>query len=305
MRSTVHRKEEIIAQLKAMDSRYAGERQEAERAIQRLDPEGVELLLEIVRSEADRTRRRRRVYHILAVTFAAVGIPLLLFAIVMMLQAMAMGEQERAGMYGGMIGTIAGTIGGGVLGGFSFLLAPTARLQAASRALGQLDDVRAIGPILETISSRMIDFHTRYALVTALMQLLPSLQVGDRDLLTDRQLDSLYQCLRRSHLEKETDLVIACLDAIGKIGGSGALPHLERLVHIYGESENLDRVRQKAREIQEALTARIEQQRQGMSLLRPAESPDSPAETLLRPAQGAAPADPQVLLRASAQNETE
>jgi hypothetical protein len=305
MTGTENRELEIVALLQAMNSRYVGERQEAERAFEQFGTEEVEVLLEIVRREADRTHRRRRAYRILATVFMTIGIPFLLFALVMMIYSLAVGDDNRAAVFGSLIGTLGGTVGGGVLGGFSFLLAPTPLLQLATRSLAKLNDVRVVGPLLELISSRMIDFNTRYSLATALMNLMPRLQVGDRELLTDRQLDGLYNCLRRSHLEKETDLVITCLDAIGKVGGSSALPHLERLVNAPGDSENIRRIRQKAQGSQEALAARIEQERQGMSLLRPAGSPDNPAETLLRPAQGAAPADPQVLLRASAKDETE
>lgn len=303
MTGTEDREKWVVAMLQAMNSRYVGERQEAERAFERLEPEEVEALLAIVRKESDRTHRRRRAYRILTTICLTFGIPLLLFAIVMMITSLATGDASRAGLYGSLIGTLGGTLGGGVLGGFSFLLVPTPLLQLATRSLAKLNDVRVVGPLLDLISSRIIDFQTRYATATALMNLLPKLQMGDRNILMDRQLDALYHSLRRSHPEKETELVITYLDAIGKVGGSHALPHLERLIQTPGDSENIHRIQQKARETLTALEARIKQERQGMSLLRPAESPDNPAETLLRPAQGAAPANPQVLLRASAKDE--
>lgn len=51
MTGSADREKRIVAMLQAMNSRYVGERQEAERAFERLEPEEVEALLEIVRAE--------------------------------------------------------------------------------------------------------------------------------------------------------------------------------------------------------------------------------------------------------------
>ncbi len=69
-------------------------------------------------------------------------------------------------------------------------------------------------------------------------------------------------------------------------------------------AQNELRVREAARSCLAALQEQMEQDHVRQTLLRPAADPNAPADILLRPAQGVAEADPQALLRPSAEDES-
>ncbi len=95
----------------------------------------------------------------------------------------------------------------------------------------------------------------------------------------------------------EEPLALLTLEALGKVGDGSAVRSVQRMAE-RGRTENL---REAAAGILPILEQRREQENAPKILLRATTAPAAPADTLLRPASGTSEADPQQLLRASAQ----
>jgi hypothetical protein len=160
--------------------------------------------------------------------------------------------------------------------------------------LSDRDDLRIIGPLCDTLNPYRLDFDP--VVIAALKRLLPRLKASDAGLLNPDQRKGLYAALN-TYIGKGIQFHLAVLQAIEQVGDSGAIPHVERIAYSEAATVNEKQLREAARECLQSLKARAEQERLSRTLLRLASAPDSPAETLLRPAQGAPEADPNRLLR--------
>jgi len=75
-----------------------------------------------------------------------------------------------------------------VAGGAGF--APTALQKRAARWLSEVNDLRAVGPLAESLDKQ--DSGTKKLAINALIRLLPSMQHSDYGLITDNQRKLLY-----------------------------------------------------------------------------------------------------------------
>ncbi len=184
--------------------------------------------------------------------------------------------------------------------GLARLCAITPVQVEAIKTLAALDDVRAVGPLLEALELR--DFATftgvRAVATQALLRLLPRLRPEDAPLLDNEQRACLYRLMRHHPSDDQTELIIALLGAVAQVGDTQAVNPLERMTKDTQGGTPRQRVQFSA---QAALT-RLRQRlgRTPSTLLRAAS--DGPASELLHPANAAPPTEPTQLLRPS-QNE--
>jgi hypothetical protein len=157
----------------------------------------------------------------------------------------------------------------------------------APERLSQIDDRRAVGPLLEALD--IPDTKTRRAVTTALIRLLPQLREDDGRLLTDTQREGLYRALEPPKLlgfsqpgQYDKNLVVAVLQALEQIGEEYAIPHVEALER----SSPYVSVRKAAKTCRSHLESRYqtEQIRARRTLLRAAQMEDRTALELPRTA---------------------
>ncbi len=164
----------------------------------------------------------------------------------------------------------------------------------ATKKLAMLDDVRAVGPLMEALG--YIDSEVRKVAIEALLRLLPRMQASDAHFLNDVQRNCMYRALNA----KEENFVLAVLKALEQVGDSRALPLVEKLAQGDAETYQEKRIRDAAQACLPFLRQRIEQESASRQLLRAASASGVPADTLLRPAQSVSETGPEQLLRASA-----
>jgi hypothetical protein len=294
-------RKEIVAALNKLRSSYIGERMEAEEQFRGMGPEGVEGLLRLLAGEAGKRRSRRRIYFVLLGFFMLVGVPVALW---MTYLALSAGDSKTTGAYlGAALGGILGGGGGGVLGGFSFLLFPTQTQMMAGDAVALMDDKRVAGHLTEALASGIaFSYQSRVAIARALIRLLPRLEPENRELFTSQQRTALYRVLRKGNVDKEAELLVAVMKAVGNIGDASAITLLDDLAKRPANTAKECRVAEVAAMVATRLRERLERERTGEILLRSAGSPLGPSEVLGRPVMGSQEADPATLLRATQSN---
>jgi hypothetical protein len=187
--------------------------------------------------------------------------------------------------------------------GLARLCAVTPAQVEAVRVLAALDDVRVVGPLLEALEWRDLSACTgvRTLATRALYRLLPRLQPEHAALLDDRQRACLYRLLRHHPSDDQTELIVALLGAVARVGDARAVASLERMTRDRHGPPPRQRVRLTAQETLAQLRQRLD--RSPGSLLRAAS--DASATDLLRPITTATLQDPQQLLRASQPDQNE
>lgn len=267
--------DEIPSQLLTkLSSKKPEEREKARQAIEEMGDAAVDRLMQAIDREAQKRKNRVKIY------FAFVSI----WIGIMILMA-ATGNTENIASFTGLFGA------------FASLYEVSQQQKNAAAELAKLRPKRAIGPLADALEYG--DKHMRTLVSSALQDILPQIQASDDHLLTIEQRGRLYTVLKRARFKQDVPLMIAILKALEQIGDEKALPTVENLANIEPRNGMERSVKEAARECLPALTERVERQRRAQTLLRPATAPNSPAELLLRPAPGAAPADPDRLLRPS------
>jgi hypothetical protein len=158
---------------------------------------------------------------------------------------------------------------------------------AAAGALGRLREPASVGALAK--AARGGSLHVRRAAADALEQVLPDLlefhygQIGAEAV--PNLCDLLY------HHDESLD--IAILRALGKVGDGRAVRTVEQIAGSWRPVEMC----MEAHRILPILRARQQREKDAALLLRPSQSPNDAAQTLLRPAAGPAETDPQLLLR--------
>lgn len=164
--------------------------------------------------------------------------------------------------------------------------------------LEDLDDVRAVGPLVEMFSG--LEPRSQDAARKSLIDLLPRLQSSDTGLLDANQRRLMRRFLGGIPLRRfkeHSPLAIAILQAYEKIGDREDLPIVERLARGYGWAAD-PQVRAAATACLTPLRQIVEMQRDPQTLLRASADTVAAGEILLRPAQGTSGDDAGMLLRA-------
>ncbi|HLV81023.1 MAG TPA: hypothetical protein VKT32_12115 [Chthonomonadaceae bacterium] len=169
----------------------------------------------------------------------------------------------------------------------------SSRHNAAVQLLSRLDDVRAVGPLLQIW--KQMDwtyFPQRKLAEEPLIRLLPRLRADDASLMDDAQRRCLYYVLLRTN---SPELDLALLKALEQVGNRRALPYVRKLAAGRGRCTD-SLVREAANECLPYLIERMEEQRQGQTLLRPG-SQGAADDALLRPTSQVVAVDQNGLLR--------
>ena len=181
--------------------------------------------------------------------------------------------------------------------------------QAAALALVRFDDVRTVGPLVESLPFRYVGAVAAQALV----RLLPRLRATDAALLDPTQRARLNRALEGEN----TALTLAILKAYEQVGDVTALSEVQKiadvrgmkirraarrlLYHGFGASTSrtneipnseIPRVAAAAKECLPFLRQSTERRQSDQELLRPADGNTTPSDILLRPAAPQASADP-------------
>lgn len=179
----------------------------------------------------------------------------------------------------------------GLAGMSGIAMAASQGQKDATKKLAQYNDKRAVGAFVEALEFG--DKEMKQMAETKLIQLLPSLQASDSELLNEEQRRKLYRAL----FGKNRDLNLAILQAFRQVGDEKALPHVQRLT-----TSKDARVRETAQECLEFLKIKLEQDKASRQLLRASsalEAAQTAPDTLLRAAHGVSETEPEQLLRAS------
>jgi hypothetical protein len=228
-------------------------------------------LLEVLKRENKRKPRR--------FWTAFIGVMVLQIVLNVLLTALWHDIPSLTGAFAGL----AVAIGAG--------FAPTKLQRETAQALAELDDLRAIGPLTGALDRQ--DKATIGDARKALIRLLPRLKEKDFDLLDAQQRTTLNKYVMSS----SSDLSAAVVTALRHVGDSRAISNLQKLAHGKGPSKKNVELRDKAQQCILAIQARIPAEKARETLLRAANAPGDPEDTLLRPAGSSAGDDASTLLR--------
>jgi hypothetical protein len=194
--------------------------------------------------------------------------------------------------------------------------------EAALRVLAGIENVQAVGPLAEAARWFIQEYGLKgtSALRPALLCLLPNMNTADYLTLTAPQKNCLYALLRehsaftwrqgtdsdppmgQPRSEFDVPMTIALLQMYGRVGDSGAVSHIKRLVrgtYRWGESAG---VHEAARVALAALSEHADEWQTATTHLRASSAPQASNDELLLPAKDASLSESQELLRADVQN---
>lgn len=248
-------------------SKKASEREAARRELERLGPNAVDVLLELLEDE-DRVRKKRR----------NIGIGVIAVVVCLMVVMAATHSGANIGSFTGVFTSIAA------------LFAATAVQKNAARVLAEYDDIRAVGRIAEALEYD--DKNVVEQAMTALTRMLPRLRASDWELLTTEQRRILDRALLKN---RRAELSLAILSAYEQVGDELSVPVVERIAT--GEVRRVrdQRIVQRAADVLPAMRLSARRVRDRQTLLRPADEADD--STLLRPASGPPAGPTETLLR--------
>jgi HEAT repeat protein len=270
---------QFITQLGSRDHQ---QRAAAERKLQEMGADGVELLLAFLKDEKPKVAIRRGI-----VTF------ILIFVASLCLSSVTRHWPEWLLVF--KSGCTAG-----VAVGLAHYVSITRTQKRATVALSATDDVRAVGALIDALIYPGKE--TKRAVTVALTRLLPRLQRSDAALITAAQRKQLngtlsYIGYAPGYAGANADFILALLTALGQIGDVSALPGVKKLAAGGGIARREARVREAATR---CLPFLVEQSAEcnSQTLLRASTSGAVTGGILLRPATGVA-GEPYQLLRAS------
>jgi hypothetical protein len=178
-----------------------------------------------------------------------------------------------------------------IMNGLAALMGASHFHNHVTRALSRVDDIRAVGPLLQAL--RVNKIHQE-SVIRTLTRLLPRMKATDAHLLNDEQRASLYLVLK-GNPRKHSALAVSALKALEQIGTAEAVPLVERLAKSPDGTLKEEQVVQAARACLPYLRQRAELDHEQRTLLRATAGEET---ELLRPAGGHTE-DEQALLRPS------
>ena len=171
-------------------------------------------------------------------------------------------------------------------------------------------DVRFIAPLIDLwAGGKNMNYPLIYEIVQTLTPLLPSLTSENAEALPPKQRKLLYRVLALTPInfskmqekvygELVTDCLVEIIQALTRIGDTGALPTMRSLLKLKGETDWHIRVRGTVQQCLPKLELIAKEETNAKILLRPSTFEDRTGETLLRPISLSQKDNPQTLLRA-------
>jgi hypothetical protein len=294
-------------------------RAEAERVIKQSGVGAIEPLIAVLTRELRKHQKRRWV-----VLAAALALTLGCYLVMFHLR-----ENDYLGLTIGFAICMVGIF-------VSAYMALPTRLQKQTAAmLMGIDDLRAIGPLIDVLRNRHTAESTQVR--SLLLPMLQRLRASDVALIEDRHREYFHYVLKHwEHFQLGpqygTEYIVAVLTALQQVGNGGDLPYVERIAYpdrtlhaalgfhwlwkgynsafkllLIGQWRGIDKPRivQAAQECLPYLQLKDERQQVSNSLLRASDPGNSTSDSLLRPAGSAATSEPDQLLRSSPSTETE
>jgi hypothetical protein len=173
------------------------------------------------------------------------------------------------------------------------------RSKQARQILLDMDHLRCIVPVCETLSPESSAFNVPKLQEALLIKLLPKLNATDGAFLTPAARRKLYPYLVIDNALQYADFLIAILRALEQMGDETAIQPVRDLARSVATSPNGIRVRTEAQHCLAALRARVGRMEVGKTLLRASVEPGEVRDSLLRPATGNEVAEETLLLRSS------
>ena len=190
----------------------------------------------------------------------------------------------RSWLYWGLLLIVAGiALVSGALFGLTYRLALNVRQQEIAHALAEINDMRAIGPLIEAMSYEGAQAAVvRDTLIRLLYRVTPS---NAGTISPPRRL-ALYSMLNESVMNDHAKAALcgAILTAMEQMGDRDALPYVQRLAQSSPWTPAQHAVCKRANECLMYWNASMAQARTGTTLLRASASPTDSPQILLRPA---------------------
>ncbi len=276
-----HTVEGVHPGLHKLGSEIATERLQAEAAIEALGTRAVDELLRLLAAEANLRTKRLRARSLWALAACSL-------IVVMAVAKLTEGRFDPS--------IISACLW--VPSFIAVAAAVSSKASSAAIALIRYEDPRAIGPLVELLTSSVTPFNAEVR--RGLMQLLPAAPASIRTILSTRQVNCINNLLKGS----DRELSMAVIKGLETFGTARSLPAVRRLADSYKQQVMSDtewraysELRQAARALLPILEQRANEQGDSEILLRPASSPDSPEQVLLRPVGAPTNADETQLLR--------
>lgn len=239
------------------------------------------ILAELAKERRSRRKRQKRLALCAAFYF--------LFVVSMITLVAAVSKHPSSGF--GMLGMF------GAVGGFAAgWMAVADRHKALTRRVAELDDVRAVGPLIDALA--FVDEPIRALAERRLTALLPQAHASDAEMFDSERRTILYGRLATFDKAKEgLPFFLSLLKALEQVGDEKAIPGVQRIAEAGHAAHEL---REAAAQCLPFLEARAASAREGGLLLRAASAAGSAAEqsSLLRAASGTQHTSAQELLRA-------
>lgn len=270
-----------------IDSRRAEDLLAAGPIVTALGAEAVPVLLAAFGAEWKRFRKRKRLLSTiefgLRIASAAIAYPIMM--------------ANRHSTWSVLAALTIGPVAGLLIVPFP---AASRRQRNATALLAFVEDIRAVGPLIDGLT--VASGTARQSIINALMRTLPKLRSTEAGILEPRHLKYFYSTLRvhdnwEPGGERSVDIMLAVLAAVETVGDEKAIPVLRELTRIGDWGRERKLVSQAAARSLDALRHRLDDEREGRYLLRPAADPVA-RESLLRAAGASESGDSDRLLRA-------
>lgn len=275
--------------MKRYNSRYIGERLEAEREVADMGEHFSEVLVAFLRQETLKHNLRKSIGK--GILFVGLSAMLLLTLYIL--------THDKYVWFAGF-----GGFGG--LAGVSGLFAPSQTYMQAVNLLAEREDKRLVGYLAEAVANRMGGYPNplRIAMARVLIRVLPQLELSDGEYLSQPQRTALYSRLKSGERNKETELILAIIEGLTRIEDVKAMPHLSLLIKKPANTQSELAVRAQAQLAFETLHACYERLEMPQTLLRASMLTVS-GDELLRPAMDVSKEEENVQLLRASSNERE
>ncbi len=152
-----------------------------------------------------------------------------------------------------------------------------------TQALTHTDDLRIVGPLLESAAGNEVSAAAAISVVTPLLR---RFKASDAGLLSPEQRGYLHRAMTIHQANAE--FVLAALYALQQIGAADSIPAVQKVISRIGVKNSHPEILEAAQDCLEALQLRATDEVQNRTLLRASSAADIGGEALLRPATPAA-----------------
>lgn len=152
-----------------------------------------------------------------------------------------------------------------------------------TQALTHTDDLRIVGPLLESAAGNEVSAAAAISVVTPL---LGRFKASDGGLLNPEQRGYLHRAM--SIHQANAEFVLAALYALQQLGAADSIPAVQKVISRFGGKNSHPEILAAAKDCLESMRLRATDEEQNRTLLRASSAAEIGGEALLRPATPAA-----------------